>query len=567
MLDPLLARIDEVLAERMAPLGGAHDEEAERLEGSLIDFVEAAWPTVDGSPYQSNWAVDALCDHLQAVTEGQISRLLVNFPPRCGKTLVTSVCWPAWTWARREQSYRSGGGVRFLCGSYGHVLSMTNSNLTRRLILSPWYQSLWGTRFALSSDQNSKSQFDNTAGGSRIATSVGGTLLGVGGDIIVVDDPHNVADVESEAERQTALNWWAELSTTRLNDPKQAAIVVIMQRLHLEDVSGKILENENDNDWVHLCIPMRHDPDRHCVTVPVGVDQIEWEDPRTEDGELMWPERFGQAQVDAIEAGLGPYASSGRLQQSPTPKGANIFRREWWGLWDPPGNKFPHLEYIVGSLDGAFTSRQENDPSAMTVWGVFVDKDGHRRIILLDAWRRHLQFSADRNLIAERPNESHGVWKQRTQHLWGLIEHVRESCTYLHGTKLGVGYNVPMSRLLIEAAGPGLPAAQELANRYPDLKGIISPVTPRGDKLARALAVQPSFSQGLIFAPNKSWAEDLIVEAESFPKSKHDDLVDSMSQALQYLRDVGLAQTDEEERYVALEGVMHKPRLKPLYPC
>jgi hypothetical protein len=207
-------------------------------------------------------------------------------------------------------------------------------------------QGLWGNRFALSGDQNSKTQFDNTAGGTRLASSIGGTLLGVGGDVIVIDDPHNVADVESEAERARALNWWSEISTTRLNDPKQAAIVVIMQRLHEEDVSGTILSSESD-DWVHLCIPMRYDPGRHCITAPVGVDQIVWEDPRTEDGELMWPERFGEAQVEAIEAGLGPYLSSGRLQQSPQPKGGGIFKRDWWQLWQDPNNYFPSCDFIL----------------------------------------------------------------------------------------------------------------------------------------------------------------------------------------------------------------------------
>jgi predicted phage terminase large subunit-like protein len=554
MFDPLLASIDEVLAERM--LGSGNDEEAERLESSLIDFVEAAWPAVDGSVYQSNWAIDALCDHLQAVTEGQISRLLVNFPPRCGKTLVTSVCWPAWTWARRERNYRSGAGVRFLCGSYGHTLAMTNSNLTRRLILSPWYQGLWANRFALRIDQNAKSQFDNTRGGSRLATSVGGTLLGIGGDVLVVDDPHNVAQAESEAERETVSNWWSELSTTRLNDPKQAAIVVIMQRLHEEDVSGKILSSESD-DWVHLCIPMRYDPGRHCITVPVGVDQITWEDPRTEDGELMWPERFGQAQVDANEAGLGPYLSSGRLQQSPQPKGGGIFKRDWWQLWEDPHDKFPLCEFIIASVDCAFTQKEENDPSAMTVWGVFMDKENRRRVILMDAWRKHLEFSADRREIDYRPNESTAVHRQRTQHAWGLIEWVEFTCR-----------RFKVNRLLIEAKGPGQSAAQELANRFGILDFVVDPTPVKGDKLSRALAVQANFSNGMIYAPNRDWADLVINEMSMFPKGKRDDLTDSTTQAIKYIRDNGLLQTDEETRHEELRGAMHRPpRLRPLYPC
>ena len=183
--------------------------------------------------------------------------------------------------------------------------------MTRRLILSPFYQRLWGSRFTFRDDQNTKVQVDNSQGGSRLATSVGGTLLGIGGDVLVVDDPHNVAQAESEAERETVSNWWSELSTTRLNDPKQSAIVVIMQRLHESDVSGTILSG--DEDWCHLMIPMEYDWRRHCST------SLGWNDPRGLDddgiplvenglpcdaeaavelddrnGALMWPERFGE---------------------------------------------------------------------------------------------------------------------------------------------------------------------------------------------------------------------------------------------------------------------------------
>jgi hypothetical protein len=241
--------------DEIVQLGPEQLAEINQYEDSLIDFVEAAWPAIDNSTFCSSWVIDALCEHLQAVTEGQISRLLINYPPRASKTSVASICFPAWTWARREVDYRSGPGVKFLAGSYGHTLSIQNSNLCRRLILSPWYQERWGGRFKLRADQNTKTQFDNDHGGSRLATSVGGSLLGLGGDIIVVDDPHNTETVESEAERENVLNWWRELSSTRLNDPKQAAIVVIMQRLHEEDVSGTILSS--DENYEHLCIPMQ----------------------------------------------------------------------------------------------------------------------------------------------------------------------------------------------------------------------------------------------------------------------------------------------------------------------
>src|SRR5271165_185484 len=249
-------------------------EKRAELEGSLIDFVEGAWPSLDPTDYQPCWAIDALCEHLQAVTEGQIKRLLVNFPPRCGKTLVTSVCFPAWTWSRNEQSYLSGPQVRFLCGSYNDDLSLQNSTKHRRLLLTPWYQRRWGKRFKITLDQNTKTQFDTPAGGSRISTSARGSLLGIGGDIIIIDDPHNLASAESDAERLTARTWWREISTTRLNDPKQSAIVVIMQRLHEDDVSGVILSSEGASEWTHLCIPMEYEWRRHCVT------GLGWQDPR-----------------------------------------------------------------------------------------------------------------------------------------------------------------------------------------------------------------------------------------------------------------------------------------------
>ena len=201
MAEPsLLELIREVRAGRAAKLDPLDDERL-RLENDFSEFVKQAWSSVDAAEYQHSWAIDCLCQHLQAVTEGEISRLLINFPPRCGKTLISSVMWPGWTWTRRDKSFRSGAQVRFLTGSYSHTLALNNANLTRRLILSPFYQKYWGDRFNFLWDQNTKIQVDNSEGGSRLATSVGGSLLGIGGDIVVIDDPHNLAQAEFEVER------------------------------------------------------------------------------------------------------------------------------------------------------------------------------------------------------------------------------------------------------------------------------------------------------------------------------------------------------------------------------
>jgi predicted phage terminase large subunit-like protein len=578
----------QVMARAKLPLA----EERAELEGSLLGFVEAAWPSLDPSPFQSNWAMDALCEHLQAVTEGQVKKLLVNFPPRCGKTLVTSVCFPAWTWARSEQSYLSGPQVRFLCGSYNDDLSLQNSTKHRRLIQSPFYQRRWGKRFTITLDQNTKTQFDTSAGGSRISTSARGSLLGIGGDIVVLDDPHNTRQAESEAERLSALTWWREISTTRLNDPKQSAIVVIMQKLHEEDVSGVILSSEWGADWCHLCIPMEYEHRRHCTTV------LGWEDPRgldddgqplivrdetgmrtprdeiaaqaleQRDGWLMWPERFGPKEIARIKAELGPYMASGRLQQAPMPAKGGIFQREWWQLYESPDGKFPIFEHVIASLDSAFTAKEQNDPSGLTIWGVFrcdsglTNMDGqllHQRpqyrIMLVHAWRKHLPFSGPR--IERKPDESWATFKRRTEHTWGLMEWLQDSCMRFR-----------VDKLLIEAKASGISAAQELRNRYGFQGWSIETCPVKGDKVARALAVQPMFSQFQVFAPDRDWADMVMTEMSMFPAGRYDDLTDSATQALKYLRDRGWGATDEEQRQAETETVRHRPqRLPPLYPC
>jgi predicted phage terminase large subunit-like protein len=606
----------QVIARAKLPLA----EERAALEGSLLGFVEAAWPSLDPSRYQPSWVVDAMCEHLQAVTEGQIRRLLINVPPRSGKTLVTSVCFPAWTWARAERSYLSGSQVRFLCGSYNDDLSLQNSTRQRRLLMSPWFQRLWAKRVRITPGQDTKSKFDTIEGGSRISTSARGSLLGIGGDLILIDDPHNLTDIESDAERETTRMWWREISSTRLNDPKQSAIVVIMQRLHEDDVSGVILSSDWSPEWTHLMIPAEYEWRRHCVTV------LDWHDPRGLDdkdeplvkiqpdgarvprdsaaqaeleqreGALMWPERFGPREIARIKAELGPALSSGRLQQSPSPAKGGLFLREWWELYESPDGKFPPFDHVVASLDSAFTAKEQNDPSALTIWGVFslppsmqeqkqvmaspgswrgevlADKrqrvqempEGwsanvgkpreHRRIMLIHAWRKHLPFSGPR--IEKIPGETRNMYKRRTSESWGLLEWVEHTCT-----------RFKIDKLLIEAKASGISAAQELRNRYGFQGWSIETRPVKGDKVARALAVQPLFSQGMVYAPSRDWAELVMSEMAMFPAGRFDDLTDSATQALKYLRDRGWGRTDEEERQAEIGTVMHRPRLGRLYPC
>jgi predicted phage terminase large subunit-like protein len=591
--NPFRQALERRLAERRA--GGDNDEEALRLEGSFIDFVESAWPNIDSAVFQSNWAITGLAEHLEAVAAGQIKRLLVNFPPRSSKTTVASICFPAWLWAQRQRTFLKGPQVKVLTASYGYNLSMMISNSSRQLILSPWYHGLWGHRISLRADQASKANFANTAGGVRIATSVGGSLLGIGGDIVILDDPHDTAGIESDADREAVLRFWAEISSTRLNHPKESAIVVIKQRLHESDLSGKILSDSAEGEWCHYMVPMEFEAARCCQTGwQTDEGFVTWTDPRAldDDGEplltfpdrlprddeaaatlegrensLMWPERFGPQEVARVKASLGPYMASGRLQQSPQPKGGEIFKADWWQVWDPPDGKFPKLDFIVASVDGAWSEREINDPSAMSVWATFYHPELRaKRVIVLDAWRKHLPLhgtQTQRNFdeIPQAGDTQRDVdyknarYRQRVSPQWGLVEWIRHT-----GMRFGADV------LLIEKAANGMAVASELQRLYGHDEISVHTIPPKGDKVSRALACQPLFAQHLIFAPKKSWADDLLIkEMSEFPLGKHDHLTDTTSQALNYMRRTGRIMTDEETRAAVADSVRHQPQRGRLY--
>lgn len=507
--------------------------ELERLnfEEKMVDFVAGAWKYIDPNPYQYGWHLEAIAEHLQAVARGEIRRLVINVPPRTSKSSMVSVCFPAWVWSQTEIGPLSGPHVQFLYASYAQSLSIRDSIKTRRLLESPWYQKHWGDKYQITSDQNTKVRFDNSKGGYRLATSVDGALTGEGGSIIVVDDPHNANEVESDLVRQGTLEWWDQSMSTRLNDPKTGAYVVIMQRLHESDLTGHVLSKDTGN-WVHLCLPMRFEKDRQCIT--------QWFVDDREEGELLVEGRFGEEEVKSLESSLGPFAAAGQLQQRPKPKGGGIIKREWWTLWDETisgaqglrKSVFPPFEYVIGSLDTAYTTKQENDYSAMTIWGVWTDRQDNQRIMLIYAWQDRLEFPE-------------------------LVKKVLE-----------LSNKFKIDKLLIESKAAGLSVAQELRTHFARENWGIQLVDPgRGDKVARTYAIQHLFSEGMIYAPDMEWAEKLIEQAESFPKGAHDDLVDSMTQALSHLRVIGFARKPVEIVAEKTESMLYRSsKISQLYP-
>lgn len=521
-------------------------------EDSLYYFLKQHWQYLSAAPFTPGWPIEAIAEHLQAVVDGDIKRLIINIPPRCAKSSLCSVAFPAWTWAQPYDSPTSGPGVQFLFASYGRDLALRDSTACRRVIDSPLYQSMWGDRYQLTGDQNTKTRFDTTRNGSRLATSVGSALTGEGGNIIVVDDPNNAQEANSEAKIQETIEWWDNALSTRLNDPKHGAFVIIQQRLSEQDMTGYILEKDV-GDWTHLCLPMRYEWARHSYT------SIGWNDPRGLDengdplvivaedgarhardfeaalelekreGALLWPERFGEREVALLERQMGPWTAAGQLQQRPEPKGGGILKREWWKLWEP--DYLPGADYIVAALDTAYTTKQENDMSAMTVWGVFSGGEGVAQVT------RQVGRDGSTSLVelSRTYTEEHPkiillhAWQDRLE-LHDLVKRVQQTMK-----------DCKVDKLLIENKAAGHSVAQELRRLFNIEDFAVQLVDPKGqDKVARLYSVQHLFAEGLIYAPDRGWAEEVITQCAAFPKAKHDDLVDTVSMGLRYLRETGM---------------------------
>ena len=457
--------------------------QAETYRRSLRAFTKAAWPTIEpGSDYTSGWHLDAISDHLEAVVDGSIKRLIINIPPRHSKSISTAVVLPAWTWVTQPSK-------KFLYASYSASLSIRDSTKCRRLIDSPWYQAHFGDKFQLSGDMNQKSRFENSENGIRLSTSVAGSLTGEGGDCIILDDINNVVEADSQKVRQGVIDWWDQAMQSRLNDPKTGSFIVIQQRVNEQDLTGHILANELGNEWDHLVLPARYE-----IGHPTPVrSSLGFTDPRTKEGELLWPERFGEKELSTLERGLGSYAAAGQLQQRPSPKGGGILKASWWVPWEK--EELPEVSYVIQSWDTAFETKESSSYSARTTWGVF-KKDGYDCLIVLEAWYDKVNYPELRKLA----QEAYDDWEP--------------------------------DAVLIEKKASG-------ASLLADLRMAGVPVlaySPDRDKVARAHAASALLEDGRIYYPKRKWAEDLISICAAFPAAKNDDIVDTATQAWLRLR-------------------------------
>ena len=513
-------------------------------EESLLFFVRTFWPVVEpGAEMVEGEVLEEICAHLEAVTmfyrsggdrdEG-IKNALINVPPGCMKSLITDVFWPAWEWGPQNLPH-----LRYICASYSEALTLRDNLRFATVIKSKLYQEFWGDRVQITKDTEGK--IINTAMGWKLATSVGGLGTGERGDRFIVDDPHNVKDGESETKRAATLLWWREVVPTRLNNDR-SSIVVIMQRVHEQDVSGDIIERQLDFELLRL--PMEFDPEFPYCTTTVGG---EW---RTEKGDLLWPERFSRETVDNLKHTMGPYAVASQFQQSPSPRGGGIIKDVWWqvydedyaqrlGVYDPGTDtklRWPDMQYVVASLDTAFKAKQVNDYNALVILGVWRDEYDLPKIMLMDCWKKRLTLHGD---MPEREEGEKDIeYRRRTRKNWGLVEWVVYSCKRLK-----------VDKLLIEDSAQGKTVSDELARLFSGENIDVELIPARIDKVSRLYSVQHLFSTYTIFAPSMDWAQSLINNTANFPKVEHDDDVDALSQGIRWLRDTGWAlRRDERTR-------------------
>jgi len=467
-------------------------------ERSLGEYIRQAWHVVEPAvEFTDGWHIDAIAEHLEAISDGTIRNLIINIPPRHMKSLSVGVFWPTWTWTTRP-------GVQFLVASYAQALAIRDAVKSRRLIQSPWYQERWGSVFALTGDQNQKSRYENDHNGHRISVGVGGMATGDGGDILVADDLLKAQDGHSDAMRTRANEFWSQVMSTRGNDPRTVAKVIIMQRLHERDLTGHVLElmQEGGERYEHLCLPAEYEP-RQYTTV------IGFEDPREAEGELLWEERFGPEQIADLKATLGDEAVAGQLQQRPAPAGGGIFKRDWWegkNRYDLTDKQLVTL--AVGrwlSFDTALKDSEANDYTAMGVYELAPDY----RLRKVSAHWQRLQFPQ----LAQEIEDQAERWN-RDGKLRGVV---------------------------IEDRGSGTSALQTLRQSAPDwLAELLVGFEPRLSKEGRARQASLWCERGCVLLPYPcdeagwllSFCDDFLFK---FPNGMFDDPVDEFTQIIIYL--------------------------------
>lgn len=472
--------------------------QTEKCRRSLIEFVRQSWKLIEfNTPFDESWHIGAICEHLQAVTEGEIKRLVVNVPPRTGKSSLVSIFWPCWIWTRDPS-------VRFMFASYTEQLAFLMSVRRRdNVMLSEWYQKRWGSSFKLSTSLNLKHLFANDKGGHMYATSTGGSVTGYGGKYLVLDDPHDPKGAISDIKRDTTTEWLKLTWPSRLDPVPGAAEVVIMQRLHELDATGLYLQE--GREAVHLKIPMEYTGQKN----PSGYKG--YQDPRTRQGELLIPNLYPRERVDELKKQLGPYGVAGQLQQEPAPLEGGLILRKWIkhyttlkdGRLDIGVYKIDPMTCIrFATVDPAITEKDledMNDPdyTVMIAWAIFATERGPI-LLMLDMIRERMEGP---EIIAK---------------LHGLHRHWKFAV-------IGVETIAFQKMISQYARREGLPI-REIGQKDDCIYKIDK------DKTSRVLSATPLMADGRFYAPTYApWLGVCVQELTTFPNAAHDDVCDAVA--------------------------------------
>ncbi len=450
----------------------------EKAERSLPEFIEQAWSVIEpGIDYVDSWHIHLIGEYMEAINQGQLQRLIINIPPRHMKSLEVTVCYPVWTWIKHPEK-------RFIKVSYSDGLSRKHNIIARDIINSPWYQRNWGGSFTLKNDVNRQTEFKNNHQGFMISTSVGGALTGEGGDVIIIDDPQNPLMANSETEREASVNFFKNTLQTRLNDPKTGVFIIIMQRLHENDLTGHILSEQLG--YEHLCLPAIAE-EKTLITFPISGKEI-----TREPGDVLNEGRFDREILDGLKKSMGSVQFAGQFQQTPAPAEGIIFKREWLTSFY---QKAPQTTDIQ-SWDMAFTKSE----GSAKVAGFVLGRRG-ADIYIKDLTNDKMDFVE--SVAAVRTMS--GKWKSARAK---VVEN--------------------------KANGPAI--VNTLKKEIP---GMVE-FNPKGSKEERAMSITPYFEAGNVHFPDPKthpWVEDLIRDLLIFPKGTYKDTVDALVQGILYLMD------------------------------
>ena len=455
--------------------------ESSIFQDSLYEFVKAAWFVIEPSTeFVPNWHIEAICKYLEACTEGKIRNLIINIPPRHMKSLMVNVFFPSWVWTKHPEK-------KFLFASYAEDLAVRDSLQCRKLVTSEWYQKHW--KLELQKDQNQKSKFENTKSGYRISVGVGGAATGEGGDFVIIDDPLKVQDANSDSARNNVNNWYDNTINTRLNNPKTGVKILIQQRLHEDDLTGHLLKSKENYEL--LCLPAESEGVRFTSS-------IEFKDPRKEEKELLWPERFGEKELQTLKNGLSSLGVAGQLQQRPSPVGGHIYKEEWFVN---RGNNTDVISRYI-SWD---TAASISDTAAYSC-GIVGELTSDYRLFIREVVRKKLEFPQLKKEIED----------------------------------LAYKYQLKLNGIIIESKSSGISVQQSLYQSSDNnIARLLVPFTPTTDKTNRGVSASLWCENGSVILPPHTkdfeWLFDFEDELFQFPNSRYKDQCDSFAQLIIYL--------------------------------